>query len=183
MKSRFSFAFSLVEVTLAIGIVAFAVLALVALLPVGMQASRNASEEHRAIDLLTALAADLRQSQVTGTSAQFGIAPTPWVSGTSGGIEPNSRLAAGTPFVYFASEGQEISATTNSETRYRVTLRYTRAPGQVDQATSQSLPLYSRAPAEATLTVSWPPAIALNSTTAEPSGRVDLYLVFPRPAQ
>jgi len=48
-------AFSLVEVTLAIGIVAFALLAVVALLPVGLQTVRNSNEQAGAAHVINSI--------------------------------------------------------------------------------------------------------------------------------
>ena len=54
---RFSaHAFSLIEVTLSIGIVAFALLSVVALLPVGLSANRDTANQGRAIQTMNAVA-------------------------------------------------------------------------------------------------------------------------------
>lgn len=52
--------FSLVEVVLAIGIVSFAMLAVVGLLPTGLKIARNAAEQARAANLVQSLAENLR---------------------------------------------------------------------------------------------------------------------------
>lgn len=67
-------AFLLVEVTLAIGIMAFAVLAVVGLLPLGLQSVKTGTDEMAAIGILGALETDLEVSPVTSAaSAQFHI--------------------------------------------------------------------------------------------------------------
>ncbi len=53
-------AFSLVEVTLALGIVAFSLMALLGLLPAGLAAVRETEEERTAANLLAAVEADVR---------------------------------------------------------------------------------------------------------------------------
>lgn len=66
-------AFSLIEVTLSIGIIAFALVALIALLPIGLMANRNAAEQARAMQTLNALAICVQKASVTGT---IGTAPS-----------------------------------------------------------------------------------------------------------
>ncbi len=70
-------AFSLVEVTLAIGIVSFALLAVVALLPIGLQSVKNATEQAAAAEVLRALSAELRAaSTADGTNFSGSFAGT-----------------------------------------------------------------------------------------------------------
>ncbi|XHR27405.1 MAG: hypothetical protein ACFUZC_15840 [Chthoniobacteraceae bacterium] len=59
-------AFTLVEVVLAVGIVSFAILSMVALLPVGLENEQTSSDEMLALNGMRTLAADLAN---TGTSA------------------------------------------------------------------------------------------------------------------
>jgi uncharacterized protein (TIGR02598 family) len=49
-------AFSLIEVTLSIGIIAFALITVVALLPVGLQANKNSADQARAIAAMNSIA-------------------------------------------------------------------------------------------------------------------------------
>lgn len=66
-------AFSLIEVTLAIGIIAFALVALIALLPIGLMANRNAAEQARAMQTLNALAICVQKASftVSGTTVTY----------------------------------------------------------------------------------------------------------------
>jgi uncharacterized protein (TIGR02598 family) len=57
--------FSLVEVTLVIGIVSFALLAVVGLLPAGLQSVKNADDQSGAANTLHALAEALRSAEST----------------------------------------------------------------------------------------------------------------------
>lgn len=52
--------FSLVEVVLALGIAAFALVAIVGMLPVGLKLARESDEESRAVNVLTQVVADCR---------------------------------------------------------------------------------------------------------------------------
>ncbi len=61
--------FSLVEVVLAIGIVSFAVLAILALLPVGLKSANDAPEEAFAAQTLKSLSASLQGASHTNTNA------------------------------------------------------------------------------------------------------------------
>ena len=66
--------FSLVEVTLALGIAAFCLIAVFGLMPVGMQTNRNATSRTAATSIMTAVMGDLRATpKANTTSAQFGI--------------------------------------------------------------------------------------------------------------
>ena len=55
-------AFSLVEVTLALGIAAFCLIAVSGLVPVGVQTNRNATSQTAATNILSSVASDIRAS-------------------------------------------------------------------------------------------------------------------------
>jgi prepilin-type N-terminal cleavage/methylation domain-containing protein len=57
--------FSLVEVVVAIGIVAFGMLAVIGLLPTGMKMARNSTEQAQAANLVQALAESVRSASTT----------------------------------------------------------------------------------------------------------------------
>lgn len=98
-------AFSLVEVTLALGIAAFCLIAVFGLMPVGVQTNRNATSRTAATNIMGAVVADLRAIPPTKTtSAQFSV-------------------AFGTPkTLYFDDTGQfATSLSTNSRYQLNVT--------------------------------------------------------------
>ena len=67
-------AFSLIEVTLALGIAAFCLIAVFGLMPVGVQTNRNATSQTAATNIMAAVIADLRATPRTNTaSLQFAI--------------------------------------------------------------------------------------------------------------
>ena len=71
-------AFSLVELTLALGIGAFCLIASFGLMPIAVQTNRNATSQTRATNIIAALTADLQATPKTpgtwtGTSSQFCI--------------------------------------------------------------------------------------------------------------
>ena len=76
-------AFSLVEVTLALGITAFCLVSLLGLLPVGLNVNRNSVEQTAAASIAGTVVADIRtqavnnarmpSSATAGTSSQYGF--------------------------------------------------------------------------------------------------------------
>src|SRR5256884_2039571 len=66
--------FSLVEVTLALGVAAFCLIALLGLLPLGMQTNQSAVSQTAAASILSSLVADLRATARSNpTSPQYDI--------------------------------------------------------------------------------------------------------------
>jgi len=104
-------AFTLVEVTLALGVTAFCLLAIFGLLPIGLRSNQATLEQTAANGILTAVAADLRATPSTsGSSQQFGIIipPNPVTTGnaatsgtslffTAGGLFANTSKLSWTP--------------------------------------------------------------------------------------
>jgi len=70
-------AFSLIEVTLALGIAAFCLLTVFGLLPIGLSSTQNAAEQTAVSGIVTAISADLHGTPIlssTGaTTSQFSI--------------------------------------------------------------------------------------------------------------
>jgi uncharacterized protein (TIGR02598 family) len=67
-------AFSLVELTLALGVAAFCLLAVFGLMPVGVQTNRNAASQSATTNIIAAVVSDLRATPTTSaTSSQFAI--------------------------------------------------------------------------------------------------------------
>jgi uncharacterized protein (TIGR02598 family) len=94
VKKRVASAFSLVELTLALGIAAFCLIAVFGLMPVGVQTNRNATSQTAATNILAAVVADLRATpRGITTSSQFGIqfgqSKDLYFDGT-GGFVPNA---------------------------------------------------------------------------------------------
>jgi uncharacterized protein (TIGR02598 family) len=108
MKSslRSASAFSLVEVTFALGIAAFCLIAIFGLMPVGIQANRNATSQSAATNILVSVVSDLRAtSKAANTSPQFAI-----TFGT------NKTL-------YFGSVGQ-FTTSLNANSRYQLNITW-----------------------------------------------------------
>jgi uncharacterized protein (TIGR02598 family) len=106
VKGQSTSAFSLVEVTLAIGIAAFCLITVFGLLPVGVQTNRNATSQTAAAAILSDVVADLRATPKTNnTSSQFGI-----------------TFGAGR-ILYFDSAGQ-FTTSLGTNSRYRLDISW-----------------------------------------------------------
>jgi uncharacterized protein (TIGR02598 family) len=134
--------FSLVEVTLALGVAAFSLTVIFALLPVGLHTVYTATEQSASTDIMTSVIADLRATPPTSprggtaTSTQFGI-DVPNASGSGSPIT-----------LYFDSEGQ-LSPSPNAA-RYRLTLTFPANTSGSRAATFVDLKMTWPAPANPT---------------------------------
>ena len=155
-------AFSLVEVTLALGIAAFCLLAVFGLMPIGVQTNRNATSQSAAANIMAAVIADLRATpRCVGISTQFQI-----TLGTGPGCPTSVSPSAAT--LYFDGTGQfATSLGTNSRYQLNVTWNVANATG----ACSPALPC-------ADLKVTWPAAV--DPTTTTPSGSAEMFAAFDR---
>jgi type II secretory pathway pseudopilin PulG len=122
-------AFTLIEVVLAMGVLTFAVLMLLALVPAGLQTNRDTREESMATNLIAAMIADWRAIGVTtNASTVFKF--------------PHLNTGAGsTNTLWIGESGQSVVA---ASARYRVAYRLTPPPS------GSCLPYY------VDFTVSWP---------------------------
>ncbi|MFZ4776172.1 MAG: hypothetical protein ACOYM3_12445 [Terrimicrobiaceae bacterium] len=115
-------AFSLVEVTLALGLAGFCLVALLGLIPAGMRNASTATEQTAAVGLLGAVVADLSGTIGSSSSSpQYGIAL------------PASGSAT-TSTNYFSDGGQ-----TNARSQSRYVVESTITPQNNDLATARIL--------------------------------------------
>ena len=73
-------AFSLVEVTLALGVAAFCLIAVFGLIPVSMQTNRNATSQTASTSIIASVVADLQATPTansTSRSSELHLGPTP----------------------------------------------------------------------------------------------------------
>jgi uncharacterized protein (TIGR02598 family) len=117
MKSqRTHHGFSLVEVTLAMGIAAFCLLVIFALLPTGLNSNQTSIQQTEAASLAAALVADLRATPVTSNSS-----PTYK-------LDPGTVTAKGTnATIYLFTSGKKAgsaSEAAGSETIYKAVLTF-----------------------------------------------------------
>ena len=146
-------AFSLVEVTLALGVAAFCLIAVFGLVPVGVQTNRNATSQTTATNILSSVVSDIRASPPGQTaSKKYNI--------------NRAKLSAAT--VCFDGQGQFITFAAAGATcpadhyRFRLDVQISNQPALV---------VY---PNYAYLKVSWP---AVNPTI-KPSGSVETATSF-----
>ena len=161
-------AFSLVEVTLAIGIAAFCLIAVIGLIPVGVQVNRNATSQTAATNIVTSVVTDLRATSKTQfSSPQFGITiPSDHTNGAASNCQPcASCWNTQTQTKYFDNTGKVVAS---AAALYRVTLTLVQNP----TATTTTGALFYDVRA------TWPAQADPCATT--PSGSVEMFAAFDR---
>jgi uncharacterized protein (TIGR02598 family) len=116
VKKRSTSAFSLVEVTLALGIAAFCLIAVFGLMPVGVQTNRNATSQTAATGIVASVIADMRATPRSATTSaqyaiEFGTAKT----------------------LYFDGAGQ-FTTSLGANSRYRVSITFPSSPSGLSYA-------------------------------------------------
>jgi type II secretory pathway pseudopilin PulG len=178
-------AFSLVEVTLAIGVAAFCLLAVFGLMPIGVQTNRNATSQTAATNIMAAVIADMRAtpkdyddsktyyvgdsaflsgncySAIAQTTGHPPPNPTYWSAGSAC---PQYGITFGTDTtLYFDGSGQ-FTTLPGANSRYRLTITWN------PNAPSGS--------SWADLKVTWPAPVDPATTT--PSGSAEMFAAFDR---
>jgi Tfp pilus assembly protein PilV len=149
--------FSLVEVTLALGVASVCLITIFGLLPVGMQTNQDAFQQVTAADILGAAITDLRAVPVTiprgeaTTSQQFGIS-----------IPANPLSGAVISTLFFTKEGR-ASWSRDSQARYRLTITFQPNAG-------------SRTATRVHLKMTWPAEVL----PANATGFADVFLALDR---
>ena len=162
-------AFSLVELTLAIGIAAFCFIAVIGIVPVGVQTNRNATSQTAATNIMAAVVTDLRATSKTKFgSGQFGFTIP---SNHNSGAPPDCQPCAGcwdsqTQTRYFDASGKSVASA--AAALYRVTLTLVRNPS----ATTTTGALFYDVRA------TWPAQADPCATT--PSGSVEMFTALDR---
>ena len=145
--------FSLIEVTLALGVAAVSLLVIFSLLPVGLQTNQRSIEQTASADILSAVAADLRATPVTTprgnatTSKQFAI-------------NIPAAGAAGTTTLFLNATGQPNSIL-QTDSRYRLTITFVSNGGGATLAD---------------LKVTWPAP----ATIVDAQGSAEMFAAFDR---
>jgi uncharacterized protein (TIGR02598 family) len=149
-------AFSLVELTLALGVAAFCLLAVFGLMPIGVQTNRNATSQTATANIMAAVIADLRATPKTNTtSAQFGITFGTCIN------------------LYFDSQGQAVATSDcNTSLTLPATARYQLSVIWYDSG--------STGLRYADLNVRWPPVFVQTTPTPAPSGSAEMFAAFDR---
>jgi type II secretory pathway pseudopilin PulG len=161
-------AFSLVEVTVAIGLLVFALVSILTLLSVGISNNRRATEDLRASSFLTAIEAELVNSRAGATSALFGF-PLPFLTNAAGRTLINTNIQAGVPYsVPLSLSGNTLASADAAP--YQAWVIYTRVPPD------------AFAPVEARVIVNWPAVTSGQvADIARSSGSLETYLSLTVP--
>jgi type II secretory pathway pseudopilin PulG len=194
--------FSLVEVVLALGIVAFALLSIMALLPAGISTNKVSTEEMHATDLLSLLTADLRNTHPSLNASKsllfhltlpyVYVPAVPAASGPGvlalassaqiggGNYASGTTLLTSLPYTYtMGVDNYDSPVPPATNVAYQVTVIYTQVPVA---ATSTS----ANSPVQARLIVSWPCLAAATTManftdTTKVRGYVEAYVTYPAP--
>ena len=110
MKRASDCGFSLVELTLAIGIAAFCLIAVFGLIPVGVQTNRNATSQTAATNIMAAAVADLRATPTTTN------------------ISPQFAITFGTNKTLFFDGTGQFAAFLGANSRYQLNITWNAAP-------------------------------------------------------
>lgn len=178
--TRPSNSFSLVEVAISLGIASFALLSIVALLPIGVRTNQISTEETRASFILTAVEADLRNTHPSlngGKSRCYGLM-LPYTLNAAGRLTLNRLVPLNTlstdTTIGLGENEMPLALTTVPRPRYQVSVIYTQVPAAGGLA-----------PIEARLIVNWPAvnttAVAKLSSLTNVNGYVEAYVTFPAP--
>jgi uncharacterized protein (TIGR02598 family) len=158
MKQRSWSAFSLIELTLALGVAAFCLLAVFGLMPIGVQTNRNATSQTAATNIIALVVADLRATPKTALNSQlfcvtFGT-PRPLFFDSQG--QCSADLAGLIPCSC-------IAGNVTLQTRYRVNVTFPPSTGSLTYANVK---------------VTWPAAV--DPTTTTPTGSVEMFAALDR---
>jgi uncharacterized protein (TIGR02598 family) len=140
--------FSLIEVTLALGVAAFCLLTLFGLLPMGLTSNQASHEETAAANITSAILADLRNAQPleASSSPRYGI-PLPPSSGAAAGAAQTTGTTLYLSASGNASENGEVVFGGTNISRYRATVAF--APPASGQRTATGVRILITWPAQA----------------------------------
>jgi hypothetical protein len=166
-----SYAFSLTELTLALGVAAFCLLAVFSLLPIGVQTNRNATSQTVATNIAALAVADLRAATTGSPMLQITMPTDP--TSPPQFVPPNvvpcsgGQTSATSQIRYFDSSGQS-SSSINSTSLYRLIVTFVKNT----TATPTTGATYVN------VKVTWPAAIDPCAIT--PSGSVEMFAALNR---
>jgi uncharacterized protein (TIGR02598 family) len=106
VKKQFISAFSLVELTVTIGIASFCLISVFGLMPVGVRTTRNATSQTAATNIMAAVISDLRAtSKANNNSSQFAI-------------------TFGTPATLYFDDSGQFTTTPGVNSRYQLNVTW-----------------------------------------------------------
>ena len=152
-KPRIDSGFSLVEVTLALSVAAFCLIAVFGLLPVGLNSNQASIEQTAAAGMATRISADLRAAPPAALKSPLYQITFPVRDPASSKSETHT---------FFLKEDGTVAGNPDTDTnagqnpRYRATLSFS-APA-ANQRTTTTVRLFLTWPAVADMTASLPPS-------------------------
>jgi uncharacterized protein (TIGR02598 family) len=156
-KKRCSAGFSLVEVTLALGVAGFCLISVFALLPIGVKSNQTAFSQTAAATILSDVMADIRAATTANSAAV--VSPLYTIN-----IPAKGSSNATAQHRYFDSEGVANTAL-QGNSRYRLAITF-------PAGTYATL---------ADIKISWPAAVDPTVATNKPAGTVETVAAFSRP--
>ena len=147
-------AFSLVELTLAIGIAAFCLIAVFGLMPIGVQTNRTATSQTAATNIIASVIADMRA--------------------TTSATSPQYRITFGTAKTLYVDSAGQCSIDVNGSTK--VDGSAWSPPLQTRYQLNVTFPWTSGNTRGANLKVTWPAA----ATATNASGSTEMFAAFDR---
>ncbi len=180
-------AFSLIEVTLALGVAGFCLIAVFGLLPIGVQTNQRALSQTAATAILSSVVADMRATPkpydnskiyyvgdsvlssgncYTAIAATTGNSPPNATYWSTGSACPQFGITFGAPTtLYFDGTGQ-FSTLRGPNSRYRLSVTFPANAG------------FEYSPTYADLKVTWPASVDPLKTT--PGGSSEIFAAFDR---
>jgi uncharacterized protein (TIGR02598 family) len=142
-------AFSLVEVVLALGVISFAIVAILGVFPVGLSTSHSAQDDTRAPQIAQMILSSLSAE----ASTQFNNVLIPLPANQTLAVDLTSSASPTTPSLYADNNGQLLTAAANAT--YSVTIITDNAPTGFDIGYANKV----------TVVIAWPAnAAAANQT-------------------
>jgi Tfp pilus assembly protein PilV len=128
VKHRYyNIAFSLVEVVIAIGVISFALVAIIGILPVGLASSRQSAQETRANHLAEEIFSTLRSQPFTSASLSS--------LGTNTTVDLSSQNGTLASPLYASYDGQFVA----TPDYFTIRLQFTNSPDGMVQGTASEV--------------------------------------------
>jgi uncharacterized protein (TIGR02598 family) len=148
-RDQFRNAFSLVEVVLALGVISFAIVAILGVFPLGLSTGHSAQDETRAPQIAQMILSSLSAQ----ASTQFNNVLIPLPASQTLAVDLTSSASPTTPSLYADNNGQLLTSATYAA--YAVTIITDNAPVGFDTGYANKV----------TVVVAWPAnAAAANQT-------------------
>jgi len=142
--------FSLVEVVLAIGVFAFALVAVFALVPVGLNTSKDSIQQTESAHLISLIEADIRATPKSSNKSSIF------------GVTLSTNASASSTNVFLNEDGSSVSASAPQNAKYRLTLTFPGSSGR------NAIPLY--------ILATWPAAVSASNAP----GRLGVFTTLDR---